>query len=153
MIGRAQQLPLQWGHLERIVGFHVHRAAVTTSESYERQIGEPYGLRKAEFSLLMLLLANDALAPKRLSRALSVTAPNLTLLLDRLQQRGLLTRIPNPLDGRSQNVVLTPAGRTMATQAAESSKTMELEMHSRLSSAEHAMLIELLLKLSGPGKP
>ena len=153
MIGRTQQPALQWGNLDQIVGFHVHRAAVTTSDAFERHLGQPYGLRKVEFSLLMLLLSNEALAPKRLSRALSVTAPNLTLLLDRLQQRGLLSRVPNPLDGRSQNVVLTPAGRSMATQAAESSKAMELEIQSRLSAAEHAMLIELLLKLSGPGKP
>jgi DNA-binding MarR family transcriptional regulator len=153
MIGRPQPSPLKWGPLESIAGFHVHRAAVTTAQTFETHIGKTFGLRKVEFSLLMLLLSNEALAPKRLSRALSVTAPNLTLLLDRLQDRGLLTRVPNPLDGRSQNVVLTPEGRSLATQAAEASKTMELEIQGRLSSAEHAMLIELLLKLSGPGKP
>lgn len=153
MIGRANQPPLQWGHLESIVGFHVHRAAVTTADAFERYLGKPFGLRKVEFSLLMLLLANEALAPKRLSRALAVTAPNLTLLLDRLQDRGLLTRVPNPLDGRSQNVVLTADGRATAVEAAEAAKTMEVEVQSPLSSAEHAMLIELLLKLGGPAKP
>ncbi len=150
MIGRAQQSPLKWGRLDEIVGFHLHRAAAASALVFERQVGKPLGLRKVEFSLLMLLLANETLAPKRLARALAVTAPNLTLLLDRLQQRGLLTRVPNPLDGRSQNVVLTPEGCSLAQQAAQASQTMELEMQSRLTRAEHAMLIELLLKLSGP---
>jgi DNA-binding MarR family transcriptional regulator len=144
---------LDWGALRGIVGFHIARAAVTTYEAFERHLGKPFDLRKVDFSLLMLLLANDGLAPKRLARALSVTAPKLTQLLDQLQQRGLLERLPNPLDGRSQRVLLTDAGQQLAQQARAASAPMEAEWRSRLSPAEHAMLIELLGKLSGRGAP
>ena len=94
-------VPLSFGPLSGIVGFHIARAAVTTYEAYERFIGKPFDLRKVEFSLLMLVLTNGAIPPKRLARALAVTSPNLTLLLDRLQDRGLIKRERNPADGRS----------------------------------------------------
>jgi DNA-binding MarR family transcriptional regulator len=138
---------LSLGALAGVVGFHLARARVVTSDMYERSVGKPFGLRKVEFSLLMLLRANTAIPPKRLARALAVTAPALTLLLDRLQQRGLLRREPNPRDGRSQNVVLTDAGCRLASEAAAAAAPMEDDLRARLTRAEQAMLIELLEKL------
>jgi DNA-binding MarR family transcriptional regulator len=139
---------LSLGILAGIVGYHVAQAAVTTYGTYERHIGKPFHLRKAEFSLLMLLLANGPVPPKRLAAALSLTAPNLTLMLDRLQSRGLLRRERNPMDGRSQHILLTDKGLRMAHDAAAVVPPMERELLTRLSPAEHAMLIELLAKLA-----
>jgi DNA-binding MarR family transcriptional regulator len=149
----ARPTGLSFGALQGIVGFHVARAAVTTYDLFDKHLARPFELRKVEFSLLMLLLANEAIAPKRLARALAVTAPNLTLLLDRLQQRGLLKRVPNPLDGRSQHVVLTDKGLRLAREAEAAAGPMERELLARLSPAEHAMLIELLGKLAGRPLP
>lgn len=136
------------GELQNAAGFHIARAKVSTDAAYEAHVGQPFGLRKVEFSMLLLLLANEQLSPKPLARMLRVTAPKLTLLLDGLQSRGLLQRRPNPLDGRSQHVRLTERGTRVARQAAEASKNLEAEIRQHLSSAEHAMLIELLFKLS-----
>lgn len=141
--------PLSFGPLAGIVGFHVARAAVTTYGTFDRFIGRPFDLKKVEFSLLMLLLTNGPIPPKRLARALAVTSPNLTLLLDRLQDRGLIKRERNPLDGRSQNVVLTDKGRKLGRDSAAAAEPMERELLGHLSRAEHAMLIELLGKLAG----
>lgn len=140
---------LQFGALRGIVGFHIARAAVTTYEAFDRHLGMPFGLAKVEFSLLMLLLANEGVSPKPLAKALRITAPKLTQILDRLQERGVLERRPNPLDGRSQHVVLTRAGQKLARDAQAAAGPMEAQLLARLSPAEHAMLIELLGKLSG----
>ena len=149
----AKPAPLSFGPLAGIVGFHIARAAVTTYDAYERFIGKPFDLKKVEFSLLMIVMANEAIAPKRLARALAVTAPNLTMLLDRLQERGLISRERNPADGRSQHVVLTVRGRQLAQQAAGAAEPMERQLLGHLSRAEHAMLIELLDKLAGRPAP
>jgi DNA-binding MarR family transcriptional regulator len=90
-----------------VLGYHVAQAAVTTVDMFERHIGQPFGLRKVEYSLLLLLLANGPLTPKRLGQALALSGPKLTLLLDRLQERSLLRRERSATDGRSQNIVLT----------------------------------------------
>jgi DNA-binding MarR family transcriptional regulator len=137
------------GALSGICGFHLARASVTTVALFERFIGGPFELRKVEFSLLALLLANERVAPKQLAQALAVTAPKLTSLLDALQARELLQRLPNPQDGRSQLVELTPQGHALASRAVLAAQPMEAAVRKPLSAAEHAMLIELLDKLSG----
>jgi len=140
---------LDLGVLTDVLGYHVAQAAVTTYATFEQFIGEPFGLRKVEYSLLMLLLANGPLSPKRLGQALALSAPNLTLLLDRLQARELILRERSPTDGRSQNIVLTPAGQRMAGDSAAAAEPMEAVLGDRLSRAERLMLIELLRKVAG----
>ncbi len=87
--------------------------------------------------------------PKRLARALAVTAPKLTLLLDGLQARRLLQRERSAADGRSQHLLFTDRARKLARDAAAAAEPMERELLGSLSRAEHAMLIELLGKLAG----
>ena len=139
---------IQLGPLEGILGFHLARAAVTTYATFERSIGAPFDLRKVEFSLLMLLLVNAPVTPKELLQPLALTAPKLSLLVDGLVERGLVRRERNPSDGRSQHLVLTDRGRKLARAASEAAVPMEQALLSRLTRAEHAMLIELLDKLA-----
>ena len=143
---------LRLGVLSQVLGFHLARAAVETHALFERHVGQPFKLRKVEYSLLLLLLDNDAalpnVTPKRLGRALALTAPNLTLLLDRLVQRELVRRERSLTDRRSQHIVLTDAGRMLAVQSAAAAPGMERELLARLSPAERLMLIELLRKVA-----
>ena len=141
------------GVLAQVAGFHLAQSSLGAEAAFRQHVGERFGLRKAEFSLLMLLLANGPLAPKRLARALALTAPNLTQLLDRLQERGLVRRERNPEDGRSQHIVLSEAGTRLSREAANAAGPMELAASHALSPAEHSMLIELLGKLSTRGAP
>ena len=140
---------LDLGTLREVLGFHVTLANITTVALFERHVGQPFALRKAEFSLLMLLLANGATAAKRLAHTLRLSAPNLTMLIDRMQGKQWLRRERNPADRRSQLIVLTSDGQALARRAQAASKTMEASLQRRLSRAERAMLIELLAKLSG----
>lgn len=148
MISRTETPQLSLGALEDILGFHLATATVTTMDTFERHVGTPLGLRKVEYSLLLLLLANGPLSPKRLGRALALSAPNLTLLLDRLQQRDLIRRERSESDRRSHNVVLTDEGLRVAEAGAEAAAPMERELDERLSRAERLMLIELLRKVA-----
>ncbi len=140
---------LSLGPLSDVLGYHIAQASVTTVSLFERHVGQPFGLRKVEYSLLMLVLANGPLSPKKLAQALVLSAPNLTLLLDRMQARGLLRRERSQVDRRSQNVVLTDDGQHIAQAGAAAALPMAQGLHDRLSRAEHAMLIELLRKVAG----
>lgn len=151
--GKAAGSQLSLGTLSGLMGYHIAQAAVTTYAAFDEHIGKPFGLRKVEFSLLVLLLANGPLTPRQLAGTLTLTAPTLTLLLDRLQERGLLRRERNPNDGRSQHIVLTAKGRRVADDSAAAAGPMERGLQSRLSRAEHAMLIELLCRLTGSTPP
>lgn len=149
----ADEETIVLGTLAGVVGYHIAQAAAAAYGNFERHIGKPFGLRKEEFSLVMLLLANGPLPPKRLAQTLALTGPNLTLLLGRLQERGLLRRERNPDDGRSQNIVLTDKGLRAARDSAAAAVPMERELMRRLTRAEHAMLIQLLCRLAGKQPP
>ena len=148
---RAPGVPaaLALGPLSDVLGYHIAQASVTTVALFDHHVGQPFGLRKVEYSLLLLILANGPLSPKRLAQALALSAPHLTLLLDRLQERGLLRRERSQVDRRSQNVVLTDEGQRLAQASGAAAAPMESALFNRISRAEHAMLIELLRKVAG----
>ena len=140
---------LDLGPLRDVLGFHITLANIATVAVFERHVGEPFALRKAEFSLLMLLLANGATPAKHLARTLRLSAPNLTMLIDRMQAKRWLRRERNPADRRSQLIVLSADGQSLARRAQGVAKTMEHGLLRRLSDAERAMLFELLAKVAG----
>ena len=60
------------------------------------------------------VLRNLRAGPRRITELAAeerVTQPAITLLVNRLQERGWVERIPDPSDGRAVLVSLTPAGR------------------------------------------
>lgn len=144
----AKKNPVRQGVLDDVVGYHVARARVTTQAMFLRHVGQPLELRPVEYSLLMLLDASIRLTPKQLAQALALSAPNLTILLDRMQERGLIERIRSETDRRSQHVLLSSAGRALTDQALARTPAMEADLDGALSRAERAMLIELLDKVA-----
>lgn len=139
---------LEQGVLDRIIGYHMVRAQLTTREIYFQAVGQPLDLRPVEYTLLMLLHSNPPLTPKQLASALALTAPNLTALLDKMQQRGVIERQPSPTDKRSQLIVLSGAGQALAQDALRRSSAMENGLDGVLSAGERAILLELLKKVA-----
>ena len=124
---------LDLGVLRDVLGFHITLASIATVALFERHVGGPFNLRKAEFSLLMLLLANDATPAKHLARTLRLSSPNLTMLVDRMQTKALVA--PRAQSGRSPLADDRAVGRglALARRAQAAAKTME---HSLLRRAE-----------------
>lgn len=73
------------------------------------------GMTVAQSATLQALSEGD-LRLGELSRRLGITASTLTRNLARLEERGLMERITDPLDGRAQRVALTPEGRIAAAE-------------------------------------
>ena len=67
----------------------------------------------ARFDLLASLHRNDGQTLASLSRALLVTAGNLTGLVDRAERDGVVERRPDPADRRLARVWLTSSGRAL----------------------------------------
>lgn len=134
--------------LHHIVGFLLAISTLSTRKAFQRHLGRPFQLRPVEFTLLMVLLANQTPSPKQLAQALSLPPPNVTVLVDRLAARGLVERRRNRSDGRAFEVALTAQGADLARRAQRISLTMEDDLLAMLSPGELAILRELLLKLA-----
>src|ERR671911_1960769 len=68
------------------------------------------GLEASELAALEHLQAAGAINQKRLGERLSKSPGAITAMIDRLQRRGYVERIPNPEDRRSALVRITKAG-------------------------------------------
>ncbi|MDP4302017.1 MarR family winged helix-turn-helix transcriptional regulator [Leptothrix discophora] len=136
------------GALADILGYRVVQAQITTHALFMQHVGDPMDLRPVEYTLLQMLQANSQVTPKQLAQSLVLTAPKLTILLDRLQERGLITRVRSDTDGRSQHVLLTGEGAALARRGSEQAVLLEMELRDVLTPGERAILMELLQKVA-----
>jgi DNA-binding MarR family transcriptional regulator len=134
--------------LAHLLGYQLAQADIPFKKVFFKQIAEPFGLRPVEFTILVLVKFNPGVTGKQLAQSLAVTAPNITLMLDKLSEKGLLERVRSEVDRRAQNVHLTAAGATLCEQVYAISKTMEQDLLRHLSTGERVMLLELLQKVA-----
>ena len=132
--------------LVHLVGYAASRAALELRKVFARHM-EPFDLRIAEFTILMLVATNGDVNQKQLGRALDISPPNMAVTLDRMVERGWVERVRSTHDRRAQHIHLTAKGRALAERARRVSLTMEEPELAVLSQAERALLIELLRKL------
>lgn len=64
-----------------------------------------------------------------------------------LQNEGLVVLEPNPLDGRSKRIRLTPAGEAVSRETADRIVEAETRAFEKLSDAEREQLLQLFEKL------
>jgi DNA-binding MarR family transcriptional regulator len=79
----------------------------------------PLGLSFARYEVLMLLSfsTKGVLPLGKIGERLQVNAGSVTNAIDRLEAGGLVSRRPNPNDGRGTLATLTAAGRRLAERA------------------------------------
>ncbi|CAN5340556.1 hypothetical protein BH09PSE5_BH09PSE5_34990 [soil metagenome] len=138
---------LDQSRLDHLVGYAATRASIHLKKSFARHLG-PLDLKAVEFSILVIVASNEQVNQKQLGQALDVSAPNLAVILDRLQERGLIKRVRSDLDRREQHVKLTEAGRALGERAEAIGATMESDALKVLSEAERLLLLELLRKVA-----
>ncbi|RZS47562.1 DNA-binding MarR family transcriptional regulator [Sphaerotilus mobilis] len=136
------------GALADILGYRVVQAQIATHALFMQHVGDPMDLRPVEYTLLQMLRSNTQVTPKQLAQSLVLTAPKLTILLDRLQERGLITRVRSDTDGRSQHVLLTDDGAELAQRGSEQAVLLEMSLQDVLTPGERAILMELLQKVA-----
>ena len=97
-------------------------------------------------------LLNGPAKMSDLAARLGTDKPYLTLMVDDLVQRGLVTRIEAPDDRRAKVVALTDAGRSVAAEA-ERIVSQPAPGLARLDPSELATLVRLLEKACAEDKP
>jgi DNA-binding MarR family transcriptional regulator len=147
---KARRRELDDAALAHLVGYAASRAALELRKVFARHM-EPFDLRIAEFTLLMLVATNGDVNQKQLGDALDISPPNMAVTLDRMVDRGWVERVRSTHDRRAQHVVLTARGRALAERTRRVSMTMEEPALAMLSAAERALLIELLRKIARRG--
>lgn len=102
---------------------------------------EIMGLNASDMECLILLKHKGMSTPSELSRYAGISSGSTTAMIDRLEKKNFIKRIPNPEDRRSVKVVLTDEA-TRKISSLLSSVTKSQESH--ISSYSHEELDTLL---------
>ena len=140
---------LDEARLHDVIGYQVAQASIATLSVFHRLVGKPLELRPVEYTILVLIKENPGGAAARLARALAVTAPNITMWLEKLERRGLVRREASATDRRTQHLHVTDEGRSIAEEATQRLLDGERQAFAQLSLGERTMLLELLHKVAG----
>ncbi|MEM7737813.1 MAG: MarR family transcriptional regulator [Deinococcota bacterium] len=99
------------------------------------------------FDVLATLRRSGApfcLTPTQLQTAMMLSSGATTHRIDRLEQRGLVSRQPDPNDRRGYLISLTAEGKTLIDKVIETHLTVEESLLADLSTDEREQLGELL---------
>ncbi len=102
--------------LEEIPGYSSWLEVVKTYTKCQRLLTNRLGaldLSIARYEVLLAIMREEGLSQKRLAERLLVAKSNITVLLQRLEERGLVERHADPDDARGHCVTLTKAGRSL----------------------------------------
>jgi MarR family transcriptional regulator, organic hydroperoxide resistance regulator len=103
------------------------------------------GLSIPQFDLLSTLTEREGLTQQELAERLYVTKGNVSGLVDRLVEAGLVERRPSPGDRRSHALHLTREGRRLAERAMAAQKRYVRQTLGRLPAADLMSLERLVL--------
>ena len=122
-----------------------HRAAVV-----RRKVFSGHDLDAWEFDVLAALRRAGVpyqLSPGQLATETLVTSGTMTNRLDRLAAKGLITRLPSPVDRRGVTVQLADEGRERVDAAFSSLVAAEHDLLADLPPADRAVLAATLRRL------
>src|SRR4051812_18695604 len=101
----------------------------------------------SDFAVLEMLLHKGPQPVSEIGRRIELTSGAITTAVDRLEERGLVTREVHEHDRRARIVRLTPRGREHAAKVFARHKTAMDAAARGISKTERALLIRLLKKL------
>ena len=116
---------------------------------HNRQTSDAYQLSPSGRQILAVVEgAGEPLEPSVIAERLLITSGSVTSLLDNLEKRGLIRRLPHPQDRRKLLIDITPAAQTIIDELLPSLHARERDvMSAALSTNEQRQLLRLIAKL------
>ena len=133
-------------YLETLMGYNARRAALSIISVFLDRMAI-YDLKPVEFSVLSLVLHNPGITSRQLCAALNILPPNLVGLVQSLDKRGLIVRMPHPRDGRAMGLHPTRQGADLMAKAEKTASELEVDVTRRLTAQERSTLLRLLQKI------
>jgi DNA-binding MarR family transcriptional regulator len=131
------------------LGILLHRLTSTVAQR-ELPLLRAHRLEMWDYVVLGGLEHDSAPNQAQLATSVRRDKTRLIAILDRLEDRGLLHRTPNPDDRRNRIVTLTDAGRTLLADCRRDIRAMEANLLSTLSAADRTAFVRALSTLAEP---
>lgn len=126
-------------------GYLLKQASAALRFSMEAVL-RPLGMSITHYSCLELLAHRPGLSNSELARGAFVTRQSMNVLLQALEDDGIVTRPTRPASGRALPAALTDRGREQLAQASAEVRRVEDRMISSLTADEQDQLRSLLAR-------
>ncbi len=130
-------------NLDDSPGFIMHRASLRYRCEMGRRL-KAYDITTEQWAALCRLREQDGLSQKELADRIVKDQPNLTRILDKLEQKGLIRRMDNANDRRAFFVHLTPEGESLMEKLIPIAKEVSVDAFAGFTKEEAASLKNLL---------
>lgn len=132
--------------LESLIGYNARRAALAIIEEFLERMAV-YGLKPVDFSVMSVIVHNPGVTSRQLCASLNILPPNLVSLIQSLDSRGLVERLPHPHDGRAVGLHPTKKGKALMLQAEATASELEKNVGGKLTPNQVQTLVTLLQKI------
>ena len=133
-------------YLETLIGYNARRAALAVIAQFLERMAV-YDLKPVDFSVMSVVVHNPGVTSRQLCAALNILPPNLVGLVQSLESRGLLERLPHPHDVRAMGLHPTDKGLELMEKAEATASELEMNIGSKLTPNQVQNLVTLLQKI------
>ncbi|MFY9212750.1 MAG: homoprotocatechuate degradation operon regulator HpaR [Aestuariivita sp.] len=104
-------------------------------------------ITEQQWRVLRVLHEEDSLDPTRIADRACLLLPSLTRILQKLTEKGLITRAPDRVDRRKQVIAITEAGVTLIEENLATSVEIMERIKSEMGHDRYEALLDLLNEL------
>ncbi len=133
------------------LGFLLARAAAVSHAAGNEALAA-HGLKVRSYSVLALAVTGGRPSQRELAAFLRLDPSQVVALIDDLEQRGLVSREPDPRDRRANVVSATLEGRKVYRRALADVESGERRAHAALSNTDRIELARLLRAVAFPAE-
>ena len=106
------------------------------------------GLRPGRFAVLQAIADNPGISQIELAKLVNRDKATLTPIVQDMNKRGLINRFPDPEDGRSRRLTLTPCGHDLLGHLQDHALRHDARLDDLMTPDDKTALIRLLRKIT-----
>ena len=133
--------------IQDTIGFNLFVAQIRLKAGLGRAM-RPYEITPEQFAILSLLHGQDGLLQREIADLLIKDRPNITRILERLENKGMIRRRTDREDRRAVRVHITATGRKICPKLEQIATEYRRQAYSGLSHAQQQQLKAMLHQIS-----
>lgn len=133
--------------MSKYLGILINKIANQLKRKMDKEMNENYNLTKTQSLVLSYINSNKEIYQKDIEKRFSIRRSTATEILNLMEKRNLIKRIPSKIDKRLNIIEITEEGLKLEKIGKEKIKELEKQMTKSLTKEEKKELIRLLEKV------
>ena len=133
--------------MSKNLGILINKIANQLKRKMDKEMNENYNLTKTQSLVLSYINSNKEIYQKDIEKRFSIRRSTATEILNLMEKRNLIKRIPSKIDKRINIIEITEEGIKLEKVGKEKIKELEKQMTKALTKEEKKELIRLLEKV------